>query len=235
MAHFGVAEKMALLSMHPLLANLRDWDLDRLAVHARVDHRPAGARIFSKDDPGNSMLIVITGYILVYCTSEEGREVIFDIIGPEEICGEIAFLDNEFRSADARALQDTDYLVLEHHHFIPFLKSSPEACLEIIKVLCERLRATIGRVEDLAFLDLHQRLAKKLLAFAENFGEAEDNGAVRIDLPLSQSELGAMVNAGRESVNRQLHRWINDGLIAVEQGQVWILDRERLEGEIDAI
>ncbi len=231
MSDVGAAKKIAILRKHPLFVHMRDWDLERLATHARIDRAPAGTKLFSKDEPGRSMIMVINGYIMAYSMSDEGREVAFDIFGPDEICGEIALLDGRFRSADAKVLKDAEYLVLDHDHFIPFLKASPEACLEIITILCSRLRATTSRVEDTAFLELRARLAKKLLAFAEHFGELMDSGAVRIGIALNQSELGAMVDVGRESVNRQLSVWARDGLIAIDSGEIEILDVKRLEEE----
>ena len=91
-----------------------------------------------------------------------------------------------------------------------------------------------SRVEDTAFLELRTRLAKKLLAFAENFGEVMDGGAIRIGIALNQSELGAMVNVGRETVNRQLRNWAKDGLITVDGGRFEIHDLKRLEDETGA-
>ena len=105
--------------------------------------------------------------------------------------------------------------------------------MEVIRVLCRRIRNTTHLIEDTAFFELRPRLAKKLLAFAEHFGEADDDGALRISLALSQSELGAMTNAGRESVNRQLRIWVKNGLIAIDQGKISVLDPEGLEQEAE--
>lgn len=233
MLYLNETEKMALLRKHSFLARLRDWDLERLSRHSRVATAPAGEKIFSKNDPGNSMIIVITGCLLIYSTSLEGREVVFNIISEGEVCGEIALLDGEVRTADARALVETDYLVVERNQFIPFLRDNADACFAMLTMLCGRLRQTSAQVEDTAFFELRPRLAKKLLAFAEHFGQpvAGEDGGILIDLALSQRELGAMLNAGRESVNRQLRRWEKDGILALDKGRIRILDLGRLEDE----
>jgi CRP-like cAMP-binding protein len=77
------------------------------------------------------------------------------------------------------------------------------------------------------FLDLAPRLGRKLAAFAKHFG-VEHKGGVRIDLRLSQSDLGAMLGASRESVNRQLRSWVKAGLLSYEDRRITVRDIDDL-------
>jgi CRP-like cAMP-binding protein len=83
-------------------------------------------------------------------------------------------------------------------------------------------------VEDTLFLNLPVRLAKKLLTFADSDGEKTPEG-VRIQLRLSQEEWGDLVGATRESINKQMRAWADEGLISLEHGYVTIRCRERME------
>ncbi len=222
-------EKAALLRNHLLLQHLRDWDLKRLAMVARTEERQAGEIIVEKDAPGGSMFVVITGQVLIFNRSLDGREIVFNLIGPEEVFGEISVLDGKPRTASAKALQATRLLVLERRHLLPFLQEAPQVCIELLAVLCERLRRTTTQLEDNTFMELRPRLARKLSDFAEHYGEQRPDGSTRIALAFSQTQLGAMLGASRESVNRCLSEWVKAGWIAQEQGSITLLDRDSLD------
>ena len=75
----------------PVLTAQDDWDLERLARHSRQIEMGAGETIFRKFDAGDSMYVVVTGRVVIYSQSTDGREVVFNIINPGEVFGEIAF------------------------------------------------------------------------------------------------------------------------------------------------
>lgn len=228
MVQITVEEKRDVLKSHFLLKHLRDWDLELLARHSRLLEVPAGKTIFRKHDPGDTMLVVMSGRVVICSQSVDGREVVFNIMNPGEVFGEIAFLDGQDRTADARVLEDTVCLALDRRNFLPFLEDNPKIVIELLTVLCDRVRSTTVHIEDTAFLEFRSRLAKKLLAFGHHYGETVARGS-HIELAISQTELGAMLQATRESVNRQMRRWVKQGIIEVDKGSITLVDPDRLE------
>jgi CRP-like cAMP-binding protein len=77
-------------------------------------------------------------------------------------------------------------------------------------------------------MNLPNRLAKKLLALADNYGN-ETPGGTYIDLKLSQGELGEMVGTSRESINKQLRAWRAEGIVRSEKGYITLRDLDALE------
>ncbi len=228
MRQYSLEEKSKLLRSHFLLKTLSDDDLEKLARYSQVQQVEAGTVIFNKYDAGDSMMVIITGSVMIGSSSFAGKELVLNIIGQGEVLGEIAFVDGEERTADARALEDTTYLVLERRYFQPLLDEQPKLAVELLGVLCQRLRNTTDQMEDTAFYELKTRLARKLLAFAEHYG-SESGVRTNIKLPVNQSELGAMLSATRESVNRQLRELSNEGLIELDQGAITIVDQDALD------
>ena len=94
-------------------------------------------------------------------------------------------------------------------------------------VLCDRLRRTSTQLEDTLFLEVPCRLARCLVRLATAFGVAE-KGGTRIDVKLSQQQLGTLVGITRESTNKHLNEWQRDGLITVSSGSITIRDLEGL-------
>jgi CRP/FNR family cyclic AMP-dependent transcriptional regulator len=157
------------------------------------------------------------GRVRISAVSTDGREVTLNVISPGEIFGEIALLDAKPRSADATAIEETTILVVERRQFLPFLRQNDDLYLRLLAVLCDRLRRTSLALEGIALFDLPARLARLLLKLAEDYGRPCDGGT-RIDMKLSQRDISTLVASSRESVNKQLRVWREDGVVAFDAG-----------------
>ncbi len=228
MTESASADRRALLAQHFLLATLDANALDTLLAVASERSFTNGQVIFQKGDPGTSMMAVLSGRVRISAYSEDGREIILNMVDPGQLFGEIALLDGKDRSADATAMGKTELLILDRRDFLPFLEKNPKSAVKLIEVLCSRLRRTSEMVESIAFLDFAARLARLLVQMAEHYGKDTEAGLL-IDIRISQADLGNLIASTRESVNRQLSAWTQDGVIAVEQGKITILDQETLE------
>jgi CRP/FNR family transcriptional regulator/CRP/FNR family cyclic AMP-dependent transcriptional regulator len=89
-------------------------------------------------------------------------------------------------------------------------------------VLSRRLRQTDAMIEDLLFLDVHGRVAKKLLELADLHGVRTPQG-IRIDLRLTQGDLAAMVGASRESVNKVMGYFTDKCFISTDKYKITIM------------
>ena len=218
----------AVLAQHDLLQRLPNDALDRLARVATVRTYKTGQSIFMRGDPGESMMVVVSGRIRISRTSYDGREVVLAVFGPGEVLGEIAMIDGGERTADAAALERVDLLILHRRDFHAFLLEHPAVAIELLVLVCRRLRDTDDQLEDLNFLPLRTRLAKRLVDLAEHFGNETDDGGVRIGIPMSQQFLANMIGTSREAVNKQLRSWEEDGIIALGNRTVTIVDPDAL-------
>ncbi len=220
--------KEAVLTGHFLLRHLRPEELRRLAAAASVARHPAHATVFKKGDDGTSMMAVIRGKVKISTYSDEGKEVVLNIIDQGDIFGEIAVLDGRPRTADAVALEETDLLVLRRAQLLPFLTGDPEMLARLLAVLCQRLRQTSEHLEDAMLREAPSRLARRLLRLAEAFGRPGPDG-IRLAIKLSQQQIGSLVGASRETVSRQLADWQRAGYVAMEAGCIVLRDPKLLE------
>ncbi len=216
-----------ILGNHFMLRHLSPGELERLAQLVSTRHYEAGEKVFLKGDPGTAMMAVLSGRVRICSYSAEGREVVLNVMSPGEVFGEIALIDGGERTADAFSMEPTELLILSRRDFLPFLTSNPEVCIRLLEVMCRRLRWTTQQLEDLQFLDLRSRLAKRLLYLHDHHSEvvgADKQRRVRI----SQHLLANMIGTSREAVNKQLSEWRDQDLIKVGRGSIGILDRDRL-------
>jgi len=222
-------DKVRILRLSALFAQIDEADLRKLVQFVKVHEFGPRKVIFHKGDPGAQVYLIVSGHVKVTTLSEEGKEIVFEILDAGEVFGEISLLDGGERTATVTTMETCRLLVLERRDFIPFLEQHPRVAIELLVTVCSRLRATDELLEDTLFRNLTARLAKKLLALAESYGSTQPGGNVRIELRLSQQELGQLVGTSRESVNKQIRVWERTGLIGVEQRHIVILRHDELE------
>ena len=222
------ARKRELLAKVPLFAGLAPRELEALAGLTRSRALVPREELFHKGDPGNHVYAVVEGTLKVVTTSEAGDDIVFNLVTAGEVIGEIAALCQAERTATLVALTDCELLALDRRDLFAFLRAHPDASLGLMVVLARRVRSLSELVEDTLFLNLPVRLAKKLVAYAESHGERVPGG-VRIGIKLSQEEWGDLVGATRESINKQMRAWTDQGTIRVDHGFVVIVRMEALE------
>jgi CRP-like cAMP-binding protein len=215
------------LRRSPLFARLGDGETDAILAHTRVAKYAEGDQIFSKGDPGDSMMAVLKGRVSISAPSDDGRTVVLTTMHDGDVFGEIALLDGKERTADVTALTDCEVLVVPRRSLLGLLERRPDICIDLMLVLCERLRRTNEQVEDLAFLDLEARIAKVLMRLSEE-NDADQSPTKSVGVKISQRALGELVGGSRESVNKHLQDWKRSGLIAIEKGSIVIRDIEAL-------
>jgi CRP/FNR family cyclic AMP-dependent transcriptional regulator len=218
----------AVLAQCGLFRRLSDNERDALFTRARTQKYAANESIFLMGSPGDRMVAVLNGTIRISVPSPDGKEIVLAILGPGEICGEIALLDGKERTADAKAATDCSVVVLERRDVLAFFTQYPDAWTKLIDVLCERLRTADQQMAEFAMSPVPVRLAKALLRLATADGKGP-NGLPVDRVHLTQRELGNVIGATRESVNKYLRAWQRQGHVRIADRLIVITNRTAVE------
>jgi CRP-like cAMP-binding protein len=216
---FRDTDKRTLLQSHYLFSKLSAKQIDRLAACIVGKSVPRGTNVCAKGDPGSSLFVVCQGMAKISVPSTDGHDAVLNLIGKGDVFGEIALLDGRPRTADVVAITDCELFVIERRDFLPLVKEEPEIAIKMIEILCAKLRRTTEQAENLMFLHLPARLAKALLRLSDSDGK----------VAVTQKDLGNIIGMSRESTNRQLRLWEEQGWVRLERGGIVILSAEALE------
>ena len=129
------------LKQVPLFAGLSDDDLDHLYREAEEITLPKGEQIFAEGDPGDKAYVVREGKIDILKTSN-GRQVLLNVLGPGEICGEMALLEKTPRTASVRASEDAILLAIDQDQLDHLLESSATAAQAMFHTILGRWQGT---------------------------------------------------------------------------------------------
>src|SRR5262245_15423234 len=190
------------LKHNTFFGSLSDSALDALIQRGHIKQYETGDVICRRQERGDTLMVIVTGRIKVMSNTMDGKEIVLNFLGPGDTTGEIAVLDGKQRTADVVALEKSEVFLVHSRDLLPLLIAHPQAMLEVVQVLCEKLRAASAIIED-SSLDVRRRTARGLLRLAWQHGRTSKEG-VRVELKVSQSELGSYLGLSRENVNRQL-------------------------------
>jgi CRP-like cAMP-binding protein len=216
-----------------LFSSLDDGEVEQIRRLTRPRGCAARETVVRQGDDSGDLYAVLAGRLKATAANPDGDEMVLSILGPGDVFGEIALLDRQPRSATVSALEACELLVIERGAFQALLARSPSLSLSLMRVMAKRLRELSDHAQDVSLLGVGARLARALLALARRFGE-RDARRLSVALKLSQQELGEMVGATREMVNRCLRRWTEAGMIEIAAGQLVILDEDALARADDA-
>jgi CRP/FNR family cyclic AMP-dependent transcriptional regulator len=217
----------ALLARTELFADLDPAALLRLGDRAVKRSFRKGQLIFHQGDLGDSMFVVADGLVKVFVISEEGNEMVLVTLGPQETFGDLAVIDGGRRSASAQALEATTLIALTRSAVLEIMAEQPLLAESLLRALAAVARRLTEQTSDLVFLDLPGRVAKLLLALAEDRGE--DHGEeVVLDTHMTQADLASMVGGSRQSVNQILRSFQGRGFLEFRGREVVLKRRDQL-------
>jgi CRP-like cAMP-binding protein len=217
-----------LLADIPLFEGLSPNDLEIVAQRIRPRRYRENDTIFHKDDPGVALYVILNGKVKIHNEGPDGSDCIIAILTEGDFFGDLSMIDGGPRSADATTLEASELLMLTRDDLLDILERYPRIMRCLLVTLAGRLRRTTALLVGNTTLDVNGRLAMQLLWLSEQHGRVTPDG-YRIDLHLTQTDLGNLVGASRESVNKVLGYFRRKAWVSVEEGnRIVVRDRAAL-------
>jgi CRP/FNR family transcriptional regulator, cyclic AMP receptor protein len=205
----------------PLLSGLSAKQLDTVVNSSNIIRHSKGSVVFNEGDPGDFLLIVLSGRVKVVLFGAKGTETIIAILEPPDFLGEVALIDHAPRSATVVAVEETEFLQITRDRFLALIKDDPEIALRVMAHLAKTLRDSHQQIRTLSMPDACDRVMEYLIALARERGTGD--GQRIIITPLAKhEELGRMIGCARETVTRSLTLLRNAGFISPVKGGVAI-------------
>jgi CRP-like cAMP-binding protein len=226
-AHLPYSEHIrGFLKANTFLGRLPDPALSALLERGQLRQYAKRDIIYRRGEPGDSLMVVLKGRIKLSNVNLSGKEIVLHFLVPGNISGEIAAMDGRERAVNAVALEESEIFLIYTRDLMPTLKAHPEAMFEIIRALCEKVRAGAALIED-STLEMRARVARGLQRLALHHGRRGEFGT-SLQLALSHTELGNYLGLSRANVSRQLSQLREANVITIEASQIVILDEDGL-------
>jgi CRP/FNR family cyclic AMP-dependent transcriptional regulator len=168
----GEAKSLARI---PLFKRLEPHELEHLAEEIDQVNYKTGETIFNEHDRGDALYILEEGTVRIWIYDDDVKDVTLAELKPGDFFGELAVLDRGERSSSATAITDVHLHRLSSDDFQKFLTDHPDAAIDVICEIAQRMRQTNLLVTQRASRNINlqmeeqatlgQRVADKVASF----------------------------------------------------------------------
>jgi CRP-like cAMP-binding protein len=196
--------EMAKLPFDPLVFLRTEGDSRTIAKYRKSQ------QIFSQDGDSDSVFYVIKGKVKIIVLSEQGKEAVIAILGPDEFFGEGCLTGQVRRLSTASAMTECEIMRIGKPRMLAVLREEPKFSeLFVAHVLARTIRVEADLIDQL-FNSSEKRLARALLLLA-NFGN--DGRPQKVIAKVSQETLAEMVGTTRSRVSHFMNKFRKMGFI----------------------
>lgn len=183
-----------------IFEGLTQQELEALSASSVVRSYPKNTVIINESDHADSLYIIESGKVKVYCSDKNGKEFIMNTLIAGDYFGELALLDDDKRSASVRTMEKSSFCIIYKDEFNKVLEQQPNIAKTLIRNLTRRVRKLTQDVKALALQDVYGRVTNVLTTLAE----PRDEHTSIIPDKLTQQDIADRVGASREMVARIL-------------------------------
>lgn len=190
-----------------------------------------GETIFQPTSDQDLLYVIISGYVKAYTIDQQGEVNISVIYSTGDVFPLNWLIDNPNSLAFFDAMTDCRIATVPVTTMNKLISENVTFAKALLRQVTKQFATYTARVNNLSYKYGRERLAYRLLLLAYRFGKPLESGAIQLP-PFSQQDIGATINMSRESVNRELTRFEQLGMVCREYGRVTILKPGLLREEV---
>jgi CRP/FNR family transcriptional regulator, cyclic AMP receptor protein len=206
----------------PLLESVKLAAIRDLGALGTIRQYRRGTYLFYQGDDSEHVFFLHEGRVEVSSISVTGHRQLLTTLDHPQFFGELGVLGDLPRTATAVALEECTVWVLVGDRFLDFLTEHFEATRALLRGLAGQIQEHESFVEDLLFLDLKGRVAKRLLQLVSpSLEELPPDGTV-LPSVVTHADLASLCGGSRENVTRILSEFQRRGLV-IRDGRRYVL------------
>ena len=220
--------KLEFLSQFPLFDVLSEEELTYLdkfteaKIYKKYDH------IFQEDEASDTIYFLTKGVIKLGSHSNDGREVIKNILHPHAMFGELGLVGEEKRQGFAEVMNEpAECLLLKVSDFRKLMDQNHQLCFNVINLVGGKLRKAESRLESLIFKDARARIIDFLKDSVEKRGR-KVGFEMLLKHSLTQQDIANITGTSRQTVTSVLNDLRKSDLIYFNRRSILIRDMQKL-------
>lgn len=211
-------KKTKTLSKNPYFDELKDDILKDIAAHTQLREYERGDVLFWEGDKCGGLHIVESGSVKLYRISPQGRQYIIAVLTEGATCNEVPAFDGGNNPVNVEALETTLVWVVDAKILLELVRSNPDFALKVLGKFGQNLRNLVGKVSEMAFYQVTNRLARLIMEMPEEPRP-----------PWTQEQLAARLGTVREVVSRSLKELEKSGAIRMEDRRIFVADNDIMQ------
>jgi CRP-like cAMP-binding protein len=196
----------------PILRHVSGTRVRDLAAQGSVHRYRKGTYLCHQGDPASDVFFLVKGKIEISSISPTGSRILHASVDIPQFLGELGVFGDLPRTADVLTLEDSEIWAVDGERFLQFVTEQPAAARDVLAALARQVHEHQAFVDDLLFLDLKGRVAKRLLQMGTpTLAELPKDGTTIP--PVTHADLASLCGGSRENVSRILSDFQRRGLV----------------------
>ncbi|MFM9282118.1 Crp/Fnr family transcriptional regulator [Paenibacillus jiagnxiensis] len=187
----------------------------------------AGSTLFMEGEAAGQLYYIRSGRVKLRKSTEDGKELLLTIQRRGDLIGEFGGLGGEEHNYTAETADACEVGVIQGKELEGLMTRHGDLAVQFIKWFGLKQRIMESRFRDLLLYGKTGALASTLIRASNTCGVKNEDG-ILLNIKLNHTELGEMIGATRESVNRMLTSLKEQGTIEMKEGKINILQMEDL-------
>jgi len=129
-----------MLQQVEIFQGLTPEELETLSATSTSRSFPKNTVVIHENDPADSLFVIESGKVKVYCSDKNGKEFIMNTQGTGDYFGELALLDDSTRSASVRTVEKSSFCIIYKEDFNRVLDEHPNIGRKLVRNLAQRVR-----------------------------------------------------------------------------------------------
>ena len=211
-----------------LFSTLSDAEIKEISPYLISSSAKKKDVIFSEGDPSEWFYIVTEGKVKITKLSQDGKEIILEVIRPADFFGGLAVIRGFPYPANAVAMEDTKLLKISRSGLMRIVDRFPNLMYCMAQQVGDRMKESHETLKNIALERVEARIASLLLKLADKTGRKADDGIV-IDMKLTKQDIAEMVGTTVETSIRTMSKLKKMGILADKDGRILIKNHEKLK------
>lgn len=209
-----------------IFADLNADELNVLRPYIRTHHFQAGHILHTPEQTPESVFILHSGSVRIYCLSPEGKMIIVGVKNAGDIFGEMTLLGQSLYRNYAETATDATVSIMRKDDVEQLMLSDVRITRRLIQSLATRINHLEYQLSVLALKPVPQRIVAVLLLLKRQLNERPEEYPIVV---VTHEELAHMIGATRENVTKVLNHLQDRGVIELRRGQIKLLAVEQIE------
>jgi len=212
-----------------LLRGMSQEAVIRFNAKTRRIKRRRGEWVFVHGDPANSIYFLQKGRMKITALSEDGHEVVHEILGPGEIFGHTSTLLGIPRTTSAQALETSLLCEIHRRDFESLLAAYPELSLQLLRSLGLRLKKAEAQLLNVICNDVSTRVRDALIGLLGT--ESNTWRDQPVSIKITQQDLANLVGASRQKTWEALKELEASSVLRLMYGSILVTDPHKLRNQ----
>ncbi|ANF83214.1 transcriptional regulator (plasmid) [Acinetobacter sp. NCu2D-2] len=209
------------------MENISDLERQELFSKIKIKHYFSGQTIYQRNEECNELIFILRGTVQLGWHTELGRYIIHKFIPSGILLNIIYLISNSLFEHEFIAHEATVVAVIPKEVFLPILNNNSKMLYDIFRLVCQRNRLLDNDIYNQSTQSLRVQIARQLLYLYEYFS-SQQNGIIKLSIKLSQENLADLLKTSRQSIRKEMQKFIDEGIIESKYNQINILDIDGL-------